>query len=179
MAVLRSACDIHGRQPVRPMGRMPKVRFEDGVYPGGQGTWPVDPRGSLPQNVVDALARLRADGWKADTIEKNQIKAMIKVVAQEKKLMKPPHKAGYKDVKRTMDKSNQDAQDFPMAKVAQKKEETEEEEELRKDKHHPKEEKAPPKEEKVVKKAEWQRLGGEWSESEESGSWTPGPRSGC
>ena len=47
----------------------------------------------LPQNVVEALERLRAGGWTPETLEKKQVKSMIAIVAKEKAMLAPKAKA--------------------------------------------------------------------------------------
>ncbi|CAE7563794.1 TY5A [Symbiodinium sp. CCMP2592] len=47
----------------------------------------------LPQNVIEALERLRTGGWTAEAIEKKQVKNMIAIVAKEKAVLAPKKKS--------------------------------------------------------------------------------------
>lgn len=56
-----------------------RLKYVPEVNSSGQTTH-VD----LPQNVVEALNRLRCDGWEPQELEGKQVKAMIKIVSSEK-----------------------------------------------------------------------------------------------
>lgn len=69
----------------------------------------------LPQNVVEALARLRSDGWTPEDVTTAQVKAMTVIVAKEYQLLKTKKKpaCGYKenDLKKKLEKANRDAEE--------------------------------------------------------------------
>ena len=75
-----------------------------------------------PTNVVEALNRLRTNGWEENEISGTQVKAMITVVAKEFQLTKPKGQKGYpKDNKGDLNSKSVAAGAKPKAETKKKK----------------------------------------------------------
>ena len=64
-----------------------RLMYEPEITAPGEST-----KTNLPQNVTEALEKMRSSGWTAEEITSRQIKSMIEITAREKALIKNPKK---------------------------------------------------------------------------------------